>query len=65
LLLAATVYNLKKWLRFTTPKVVVKAAQMINPKLREGFCLIKNLLLQLYFKTSTGQEIFSINRYAL
>ncbi len=58
LLLAATVYNLKKWLRFTTPKVVVKAAQMINPKLREGFCLIKNLLLQLYFKTSTGRKFF-------
>jgi hypothetical protein len=46
LLLTATVYNLKKWLRFTTPKVVVKAAQMINPKLREGFRLITDFIFE-------------------
>ena len=45
LLLAATVYNLKKWLRFMAPKVIAKAAQMINLKLQEGFGLIKNILL--------------------
>lgn len=47
LLLAAAVYNLKKWLKFTAPKVITKAVQMINPKLREGFGLIKNILMQL------------------
>jgi transposase len=50
LLLAATVYNLKKWLKFTAPKVITKAAQMINPKLRGGFGLIRNSFVQLILR---------------
>jgi transposase len=50
LLLAATVYNLKKWLKFTAPKVIAKAAQMINLKHGKGFGLIKNILLQLILR---------------
>jgi hypothetical protein len=35
LLLAATVYNLKKWLKFTAPKVITKVMQMIISKYRK------------------------------
>jgi len=45
LLLATTVYNLKKWLRFTTPNIISKTAQMMPPGYKKGFGLIKNLLL--------------------
>jgi len=58
LLLAATVYNLKKWLRFTAPKLITKAAQMINLKLREGFGLIRNMLMQLILKPIRAEKIF-------
>ncbi len=64
LLLAATIYNLKKWLKFTAPKVIAKAAQMIIPKHGKGFGLIKNILLQLILRPIQAR-IFSINRYAL
>jgi len=50
LLLAATIYNLKKWLKFTAPKEIAKATQMIIPKHGESFGLIKNILLQLILK---------------
>ena len=46
LLLAATVYNLKKWLKFVAPKTNIKAMAMVQTKTREGFVLIKNFLLQ-------------------
>jgi hypothetical protein len=47
LLLAATVYNLKKWLRYTVPKTAIKAMALIQAKYRESFGLFKNMLLQL------------------
>jgi transposase len=50
LLLAATVYNLKKWLRFTAPKTNIKAMAMIQTKSREVFCHIKNRLVQLILR---------------
>lgn len=46
LLLAATVYNLKKWLKYTGPKTVIKAMALMQPKAGDGFSLIKNILLQ-------------------
>ncbi len=58
LLIAATVYNLKKWLKFTAPKVIGKIAQMIKPKLREGFGLIKNILLQLILRPVQTGKLF-------
>jgi transposase len=58
LLLAATVYNLKKWLRFTAPKVIAKAAQIINPTLREGFGLLTNSLLQLILRPVQPGKFF-------
>ena len=61
LLVAATVYNLKKWLKFTAPKVIAKAAQMINPKLREGFGLLKNRLLQLILRPKAPMKIFHLS----
>jgi len=59
LLLAATIYNLKKWLKFTAPKVTAKAAQMIIPKHGEGFGLIKNILLQLILRPTQTRKFFS------
>ena len=47
LLLAATVYNLKKWLKFTSPRSNTKTMAMLQTKVREGFWLIKNSLQQL------------------
>jgi hypothetical protein len=63
LLLAATVYNLKKWLRFTTPKVIVKAVQISLPKLRGGFGLIKNLLQQFILSQIPALKIFHPSPY--
>ncbi len=45
LLIAATVYNLKKWLKFTAPKTNITA--MVKTKTGEGFVFIKNSSLQL------------------
>lgn len=47
LLLAATVYNLKKWLRFTAPKASIKAMALLQTKPREVFCLLKMSLLKV------------------
>ena len=58
LLLAATVYNLKKWLKFTAPKVIAKAAQMISPKHGEGFGLIKNILRYLILRPIPARKFF-------
>lgn len=44
LLLAATVYNLKKWLRFVSPKSNIKTMAMLQTKAREVFELIKTVL---------------------
>ena len=63
LLLAASVYNLKKWLKFTAPKVIAKAVQMINPKHREGFGFIKNILRQLILSPKAAMKIFHLSPY--
>ena len=54
LLLAATVYNLKKWLKFSTPKTNIKVVTMLKTEAREAFVLIKTAL----FKPNTGHFIF-------
>ena len=58
LLLAATVYNLKKWLRFVAPKTNIKAMALVQTKTREGFVLIKNLLLQLILSPIAASKFF-------
>jgi len=50
LVLAATVYNLKKWLRFTAPKTTIKTIALLKTKAAKGFVLIKNYLQQLILK---------------
>jgi hypothetical protein len=61
LLLAATVYNLKKWLKFTAPKVIAKAAQMINQKHGEVFGLMKNSLLQFILRPIQAGKYFHLS----
>jgi hypothetical protein len=46
LLLAATVYNLKKWLRFSAPKTAIKAMALLKTKVGKGFGLIKSVYLK-------------------
>ena len=58
LMLAATVYNLKKWLKFTAPKVIAKTAVMLPTKTRKGFGLIKNILLQLILRPVLPDKFF-------
>ena len=59
LLLAATVYNLKKWLRFVAPKTNIKTTALLQTKTRDGFVLIKNLLLQVIISPVTASEFLS------
>jgi hypothetical protein len=47
LLLAATIYNLKKWLKFTAPKANIKTMAMLKTKAREVFVLIKTSFIKL------------------
>jgi len=58
LLLAAAIYNLKKWLKFTAPKEIAKATQMIIPKHGVSFGLIKNILLQLILRPIQTRILF-------
>lgn len=58
LLLAATVYNLKKWLKFTSPKTNSKVMAMIKTKAGEVFCLIKNKLVPLILRPMQPGKIF-------
>lgn len=59
LLLAATVYNLKKWLRFTAPKAVVKALAIAAAKTREAIWLIKTCYAQLILRLMQPVKFFS------
>ncbi len=58
LLLAATVYNLKKWLKFTAPQTAIKAMAMIKTKTRKGVGLIRNILLQLLLRPMQPGNFF-------
>ena len=51
LLLAATVYNLKKWLKFVSPRSTIKTMAFIKTKAKRGFALLK----KIYTKLITGQ----------
>ena len=58
LLIAATVYNLKKWLKFSAPKTNIKAMAIMKTKTGEGFVLIKNILLQLIVRPIQAGKFF-------
>jgi hypothetical protein len=58
LLLAAPIYNLKKWLKFTAPKTNIKAMAMLKTKTGECFCVIKNILLQLILSPIQVRKFF-------
>jgi len=38
------------------PKAIAKSVQMVIPKHREGFCLIKNILLQLILRPTQTRK---------
>ena len=65
LLLAATVYNLKKWLKFTAPKTNIKAMALLKTKAAEAFVLIKNNLLKLCIRQNVGLKILCLSGYKL
>ena len=56
LLIAATVYNLKKWLKFTAPKTTIKA--MVKAKTGEVFRCIKNSIEQLIVRLIQAGKFF-------
>ena len=59
LLLAATVYNLKKWLRFVAPKTNIKTMALVQKKQGKAFCFLKNILLQLILSPIAALKFFS------
>lgn len=59
LMLAATCYNLKKWLKFIAPKTDIKAMALLQTKAREVFALKKSLFSRLIAKQNVGLN-FSI-----
>jgi transposase len=59
LLLAATVYNLKKWLKYTAPKTSIKAMALLPTKARNGFSHLKNSLLQFILSPIAPTKFFS------
>jgi hypothetical protein len=63
LLLAATIYNLKKWLKFTAPKTNIKVMAMLKTKTREIFVLIKSAFLQLFIKENEALNFFPFRRF--
>jgi len=50
LILSATCYNLKKWLKFMAPKTNIKAMAMLQAKAREAFAHIKTMFIRLIAK---------------
>jgi transposase len=63
LLLAATVYNLKKWLRFTAPQSNIKIMALLKEKAAKLFAMIKMLLLQLITKQNGTFNFFVPGNY--
>ncbi len=53
LILAAACYNLKKWLKFVSPKSNIKTMAMLQTKAKEVFALIKTVFTRLI----TGQNV--------
>ena len=58
LLLAATVYNLKKWLKFTAPKTAIKAMALIKANQGECFDFLKIIVQQLILSPIAAAKFF-------
>lgn len=60
LLIAATVYNLKKWLKFTAPKSNSKVLAMVQTKAKEAFVLIKTAIIKLIARQNVPTYFFVV-----
>ena len=58
LLLAAAVYNLKKWLRFTAPETIAKATAMVKTKCSKALCAFVSHILQLITRSIAALNFF-------
>ncbi len=61
LLLAATVYNLKKWLKFVSPKSNIKTMAILQTKAKEVFTLIKTMFTRLITRQNTAVYFLPIH----
>ena len=61
LILAATVYNLKKWLKYTAPKTGIKAMALVQTNYGAGLRLFKIFLSQLILSPIASSK-FSVDK---
>ncbi len=64
LLLAATVYNLKKWLKFTAPKTNSKVMAMLKTKAGAGFGFCKSIFARLILKQVRPRKFLRLQIHA-
>jgi len=62
LLLAATVYNLKKWLKFVSPKSNIKTMAMLQTKAKKVFALIKTVFTRFVAGQNAAACFLPIHR---
>jgi transposase len=60
LILAAACYNLKKWMRFTAPTSIAKAAAVLQTKTREALGQLKKAFLQLSTRQNPDFQFLAI-----
>jgi transposase len=63
LLLSATVYNLKKWLRFMGPKTNIKIMALVKTKAKQAFGFIKIIFLKLITGQNAATYFFAVVKY--
>jgi hypothetical protein len=63
LILAATCYNLKKWLKFVSPKGNIKIMTMLQTNAREVFELIKKVFTRLIARQNATVYFLAIRHY--
>jgi transposase len=63
LLLAATIYNLKKWLKFTAPKANIKTMAILKTKAREVFVLIKTSFIKLIAEQNAPTYFLAVAKH--
>src|SRR6266481_4229153 len=65
LILAAACYNLKKWLKFVSPKSNIKTMAMLQTKAKEVFVLIKTVFTKLIAGQNEANLFSSYSPYKL
>jgi transposase len=63
LLIAASVYNLKKWLKFTAPKTNIKVMALVKTKAREAFVLVKTAFIKLIARQNAPTYFLAVARH--